>query len=70
MTHAAVPTGNDHGTVCTFSAALAVQLARHAPLLAAVRRAADHTTTKLRLSQHWELGRGRGPIAHTRGEIA
>jgi hydroxymethylpyrimidine/phosphomethylpyrimidine kinase len=70
LTHDAVPTGNDHGTGCTFSAALAVQLARHVPLLTAVRRAADYTTAQLRLSQHWELGRGRGPIAHTRGETA
>jgi len=70
LTHAAVPTGNDHGTGCTFSAALAVQLAVHVPLLRAVRRAARYTTAQLRLSQHWELGRGRGPIAHTRGEIA
>jgi hydroxymethylpyrimidine/phosphomethylpyrimidine kinase len=70
LMHDAVPTGNDHGTGCTFSAALAVHLARHVPLLTAVRRAAGYTTAQLRLSQSWELGRGRGPIAHTRGETA
>jgi len=70
LAHDAVATSNDHGTGCTFSAALAVHLARRVPLIAAVRRAATYTTAKLRLSQHWELGRGRGPIAHTRGEIA
>ncbi|RNM12150.1 bifunctional hydroxymethylpyrimidine kinase/phosphomethylpyrimidine kinase [Nocardioides pocheonensis] len=70
LTHHAVVTGNDHGTGCTFSAALTVHLARRVPLISAVTRAATYTTAKLRLSQHWELGRGRGPIAHTRGEIA
>jgi hydroxymethylpyrimidine/phosphomethylpyrimidine kinase len=71
LTHPAVHTSNDHGTGCTFSAALAVAFARrrHEPmttleLRAAVRQAAHFTTTRLALSRHWELGRGRGPIGH------
>jgi hydroxymethylpyrimidine/phosphomethylpyrimidine kinase len=68
LTHPAVPTDNDHGTGCTFSAALAVHLARAVPLLPAVRRAAAYTTHQLTMSAHWSLGRGRGPIAHLRGE--
>jgi hydroxymethylpyrimidine/phosphomethylpyrimidine kinase len=66
LTHPAIDTTSDHGTGCTFSAALAVHLAHEVPLIAAVRRAADYTTGQLLLSQSWSLGRGRGPIAHTR----
>jgi hydroxymethylpyrimidine/phosphomethylpyrimidine kinase len=68
LSHPAVETTNDHGTGCTFSAALAVQLAHDVPPIAAVRRAATYTAGQLRLSQSWTHGRGRGPIAHTRGE--
>lgn len=70
LSHPGVATTSDHGTGCTFSAALAVQLAHDVPLITAVRRAADYTAGQLRLSQTWTLGRGRGPIAHTRGEPA
>ena len=66
LTHPAIDTTNDHGTGCTFSAALAVHLAHDVPLVAAVRRAADYTAGQLLLSQSWSLGRGRAPIAHTR----
>jgi hydroxymethylpyrimidine/phosphomethylpyrimidine kinase len=65
LAHDAVATDNDHGTGCTFSAALTVHLAHGVPLLTAVHRAAAYTTAQLRQSQSWKLGRGRGPIAHT-----
>lgn len=72
LTHSAIATGNDHGTGCTFSAALAAVLAREREpgrptpdsLLHAVRAAAAYTTGRLALSAGWTLGRGRGPIAH------
>ena len=71
LTHPAVHTANDHGTGCTFSAALAVEFAGAGPepmttyqLISAVQRAARFTTSRLALSRHWDLGRGRGPIAH------
>lgn len=70
LPHPAVETTSDHGTGCTFSAALAVHLAHDVPLITAVRKAADYTAGQLRLSQTWDLGRGRGPVAHTRGETA
>ncbi len=70
LSHPAVATTNDHGTGCTFSAALAAQLAHEVPLIAAVRRAAAYTAGQLRLSQSWTHGHGRGPIAHTRGDTA
>jgi hydroxymethylpyrimidine/phosphomethylpyrimidine kinase len=65
LTHSAVPTTNDHGTGCTFSAALAAHLARGADLHAAVRDASRFTAQQLHASRHWTLGRGRGPVAHT-----
>lgn len=63
--HPAVETRNDHGTGCTFSAALAVHLAHGSPLVDAARLAAAYTTSQLEQSRTWKLGRGRGPIAHT-----
>lgn len=68
LTHPTVPTGNDHGTGCTFASALAAHLALAAPsagLATAVRRAAAYVTTQLQFSSAWNLGAGRGPIAHT-----
>lgn len=66
LQHPAVATRNDHGTGCTFSAALAVGLTcPSADLETAVARAAAHTLAALHRSRHWQLGRGRGPVAHT-----
>lgn len=65
LAHPAVDTGNDHGTGCTFSAALAVALGLGDDLETAVARAAAHTVAALHRSSGWRLGRGRGPIAHT-----
>lgn len=65
LTHPTVPTTNDHGTGCTFSAALAALLARGADLESASREAGRFTTRQLEASRHWTLGRGRGPVAHT-----
>ena len=63
--HALVDTRNDHGTGCTYSAALAARLAHGADLTTAARAAAAYVTRQLAISQTWTLGRGRGPIAHT-----
>lgn len=65
LRHPRVPTGNDHGTGCTFSAALAVGLAHGIPIEQAVVDASAFTARQLHTSRTWELGRGRGPIAHT-----
>lgn len=62
--HLRVDTVNDHGTGCTFSAALAAGLAYGDPLPRAVAEAAEFTARRLRASRTWTLGRGRGPIAH------
>lgn len=63
--HAIVETDNDHGTGCTFSSALATYLARGLSLVEAVDHAGHFTAQQLGVSQAWNLGRGRGPIAHT-----
>lgn len=65
LEHPGVPTTNDHGTGCTFSAALAVHLAGGEPLPAATRAAQSFVAAALRRSAGWRLGRGRGPVAHT-----
>lgn len=65
LEHGTVPTANDHGTGCTFAAALAVGLARGLPLVDAASAAQSFVAAALRTSTSWRLGRGRGPIAHT-----
>lgn len=65
LEHPAIATANDHGTGCTYASALAAHLARGDDLPAAAVRAAAFVTHQLTASQHWRLGRGRGPIAHT-----
>lgn len=84
LTHPGIATRNDHGTGCTFSAALAAGLA--APpdvpnpggglpptpgrpasdrLWYVAAQASAFTAAQLQLSSTWDLGRGRGPVAHT-----
>lgn len=69
-----IATTNDHGTGCTYSAALAAHLAHGATVATAAGRAAGYVAQQLTLGRHWTLGRGRGPVAHvhvpTQGEIA
>lgn len=65
LIHEVVDTVNDHGTGCTHSAALAALLARGASPLEAATTAARFTTDRLRAGRDWDLGRGRGPVAHT-----
>lgn len=62
--HPVVATTNDHGTGCTHSAALAVHLARGLDLVTAARRAQAFVAGALATSATWDLGRGRGPVAH------
>lgn len=64
LEHPAVATDNDHGTGCTYSAALAVHLADGLDLESAARRAQAFVVSALLTSAAWDLGRGRGPVAH------
>lgn len=67
--HPAVVTTNDHGTGCTHASALAAHLAHGDDLETAARKAATFVTRQLATSRQWQLGRGRGPIAHTHSHI-
>ena len=55
-------TPNTHGTGCTFSAAIAAELAKGAPLRAAVAVAKHFITEAIRHAA--PLGHGHGPVAH------
>ncbi len=59
-----VATQNDHGTGCTFSAALAVGLAQGLSALGSARQAKAYVCDALRAAASWHLGHGRGPVDH------
>ena len=57
-------TPNDHGTGCTFASALAAHLALGADLRRATDCAHAFVARQLTLGLDWDLGAGRGPVAH------
>jgi hydroxymethylpyrimidine kinase/phosphomethylpyrimidine kinase len=59
-----VPTGNIHGSGCTFSAAIAAQLARGVPVPAAVEAAKSYVARALAGGSGWRIGGGIGPLDH------
>ena len=59
-----VPTGNDHGSGCTFAAATAARLALGDEPLDAVRAAKAFVHRALRGGAGWRLGDGHGPLDH------
>lgn len=60
-------TSNDHGSGCTFTAAITAYLAHGVEPLEAIRRAKAFVAERLAVSADWALGRGRGPVAHVVG---
>lgn len=62
--HAAVVTRNDHGTGCTFSSAVAAYMAHGLPLEESIDHGGHFVVKQLVQSQFWNLGSGRGSIAH------
>lgn len=59
-----IDTENDHGTGCTFSAAVAAGLALGVEPMDAIKEAKSFVRKHIERSADWELGTGRGPVAH------
>ncbi|GAA1601118.1 bifunctional hydroxymethylpyrimidine kinase/phosphomethylpyrimidine kinase [Actinoplanes couchii] len=59
-----IATGNNHGSGCTFSSAIAVRLAAGDPVPDAVAAAKDYVNRGLRGGASWRLGAGPGPLDH------
>lgn len=59
-----VETANDHGTGCTFTAAIAAGLATGQEPMETIARAKAFVRGCIVRSAGWELGTGRGPVAH------
>jgi hydroxymethylpyrimidine kinase/phosphomethylpyrimidine kinase len=59
-----VATGNDHGTGCTLSAAIAARLAQGDRVLDAVTAAKEFVHRALAGGAGWRLGAGHGPVDH------
>ncbi|MDE0580295.1 MAG: bifunctional hydroxymethylpyrimidine kinase/phosphomethylpyrimidine kinase [bacterium] len=59
-----VETANDHGTGCTFSSAVAAGLAAGREPMEAIAAAKAFVRNCIKRSADWELGAGRGPVAH------
>ncbi|WP_420639842.1 bifunctional hydroxymethylpyrimidine kinase/phosphomethylpyrimidine kinase [Candidatus Poriferisocius sp.] len=68
LTAEVVPTANDHGTGCTFSASVAAGLAIGMEPPEAIEAAKRYVHTCIARSASWQLGRGRGPVAHLANE--
>jgi hydroxymethylpyrimidine/phosphomethylpyrimidine kinase len=59
-----VSTTNNHGSGCTFSAAIAARLALGDDVTAAVPFAKHYVARALAGGRDWRLGRGPGPLRH------
>jgi hydroxymethylpyrimidine kinase/phosphomethylpyrimidine kinase len=59
-----VATGNDHGTGCSLSAAVAAYLARGADVPDAIMEAKRFVARALAGGAGWSLGAGHGPLDH------
>ncbi|MCY3888910.1 MAG: bifunctional hydroxymethylpyrimidine kinase/phosphomethylpyrimidine kinase [bacterium] len=59
-----VETANDHGTGCTFASAVAAGLATGVEPVDAIAAAKGFVRRCIVRSADWDLGMGRGPVAH------
>ncbi|MFI2709911.1 bifunctional hydroxymethylpyrimidine kinase/phosphomethylpyrimidine kinase [Micromonospora sp. NPDC018662] len=59
-----VATRHNHGTGCSFAAAVAVRLAAGDAVPVAVAAAKEYVSRALTGARDWELGAGRGPLDH------
>ncbi len=60
----AIDTANDHGTGCTFAAATAAGLATGMAPMDAITAAKGFVSDRIARSAGWQIGAGRGPVAH------
>jgi hydroxymethylpyrimidine/phosphomethylpyrimidine kinase len=58
------PTGNTHGTGCSFSAAIAAELAKGQTLCSAVARAHAWLQRAIASADRLQIGQGHGPVHH------
>lgn len=59
-----VATGNNHGTGCTLSSAIAANLAKGVEVEDAVRRAKEYITAAIEAGAAYKIGNGHGPVHH------
>lgn len=59
-----IPTKNTHGTGCTYSSAIASNLALGLPLQEAVGKAKQYITTAIENAVNLDIGKGHGPTHH------
>jgi hydroxymethylpyrimidine/phosphomethylpyrimidine kinase len=59
-----IPTGNTHGTGCTFASAIAAGLATGLAPMAALEQAKRYVTDCIAGAVDWRLGAGCGPLDH------
>ncbi|HYN94514.1 MAG TPA: bifunctional hydroxymethylpyrimidine kinase/phosphomethylpyrimidine kinase [Pilimelia sp.] len=59
-----IATRNDHGTGCSFAAAIAARLALGDAPPAAIGHAKQYVARALAGARDWKLGAGRGPLDH------
>ena len=63
-----LPTGNTHGSGCSFAAAVAAGLASGRTLRDALLAAKSYVHDAIRAAAGWRLGSGHGPLNHFRWE--
>jgi hydroxymethylpyrimidine/phosphomethylpyrimidine kinase len=59
-----IPTGNNHGSGCSFASAIAAGLANGMSTMDAVRAAKDFVHRAVTGAASWSLGKGHGPLDH------
>lgn len=59
-----IATGNNHGTGCTLSSAIAANIAKGSDMINAVGLAKEYITGAIRAGADYRLGHGHGPVHH------
>jgi hydroxymethylpyrimidine kinase/phosphomethylpyrimidine kinase len=59
-----VPTGNNHGSGCTFASTIAAQLAQGRTVMEAVELAKSYVARAMAGGAGWQIGGGIGPLDH------